>query len=305
MYIAKETRSGCAVYSAEQDQGSAQRLLLMGELRSAIIEDQLFLLYQPKIDLRTGQTIGVEALARWQHPRLGVMPPDQFIPLAERTGLIMPLTLWVLHKALRQCHAWHETGLKIRVAVNLSRQNLHAPELPDQIVGILKSCEVSPAHLDLEITESAIMADPARATEILARMKGLGLRFSLDDFGTGHSSLADLKKLPVNELKIDKSFIMNMMSDKRDVAIARLIIDLGHNLGLGVVAEGVENQETLNALAGLGCDMAQGYHISRPIPAEALTAWLLSPPTLFFGGNRPAQTNPQAVKCRARAFPRR
>ena len=271
MYVAKEIRSGYNVYSAEQDKSSTDRLVLMGELRRAIAQDQLFLLYQPKIDLQTGRISGVEALVRWQHPKHGVIAPDAFIPLAEQTGLITPLTECVLHKALRQCYAWHQAGLEISVAVNLSWRNLQSVELPGQIARMLTTCEVSSGYLELEITESTIMANPERAMEVLADLKNMGLRLSLDDFGTGYSSLAYLKKLPVHEIKIDKSFVMNMHTKADDVAIVHMIIQLGHILGLKVVAEGLEDQESLEKLIALGCDMAQGYYISRPVPAEEIT----------------------------------
>ncbi len=285
MYVAKENRSGYSVYSAETDKSSTDRLLLMGELRRAISEDQLFLLYQPKVDLQTGRVNGVEALVRWQHPKHGVMPPDRFIPLAEQTGLITPLTECVLKKALAQCQAWHRSGVEISMAVNLSRRNLQAQDLPDQIARMLSKCDLSSAFLELEITESSVMANPEHAMEVLSRMKSMGLRLSLDDFGTGYSSLAYLKKLPVDEIKIDKSFVMNMHMKKEDVAIVHMIIKLGHILGLKVVAEGVENQQTMDELVALGCDLAQGYHISRPVPAEALTRRLCSDPKPFYGSH--------------------
>jgi diguanylate cyclase (GGDEF)-like protein len=291
MYMAKETRNGYALYSAENDPNSSHRITLMGELRRAIVEDQLFLLYQPKIDLKTGHVSGVEALVRWRHPQAGIRMPDNFIPPAERTGLITPLTVWVLDKALRQCHAWHQEGLNLGMAVNLSRRNLQAQELPDQIAGMLEANGVSPADLELEITESSIMANPVRAMEVLSRMTSMGLQFSLDDFGTGHSSLAYLKKLPVNTIKIDKSFVTKMVAQAEDVAIIRLIIDLGHILGLKVVAEGVEDRVTLDKLIALGCDMAQGYFICRPISAEELTRWLRSQPDPLNGGNSRVQRN--------------
>jgi len=271
MYVAKEIRSGFNVYSAEQDRSGTDRLLLMGELRRAVAEDQIFLLYQPKIDLRTGSLYGVEALARWQHPTRGIIPPDLFIPLAEQTGLIAPLTERVLQKALRQCRDWREAGLSLNVAVNLSRRNLQSVELPAQISRMLNACDVPSSWLQLEITESAIMADPERAVGVLAELKSMGLRLSLDDFGTGYSSLAYLKKLPVDEIKIDKSFVMNMQSKADDVAIVHLIIKLGHILGLKVVAEGLEDQDSLDQLVSLGCDMAQGYYISRPVPAAEIS----------------------------------
>ncbi len=271
---ARKHHSGFAVYSPEQDQSNPHRLVLVGELRRALVEDQLFLLYQPKTDLRTGCVTGVEALARWKHPKFGIVPPDQFVPLAERTGLIMPLTLWVLHEALRQCQAWNQAGLTIGMAVNLSMFNLQAPELPDQIAGLLAKSGVAPSQLRLEITESAIMADPAQTMDNLTRMSKMGLQISIDDFGTGYSSLAHLKKLPVHELKIDKSFVMNMAADKDDAVIVRATIDLGHHFGLKIVAEGVENQKTRKMLSTFNCDMAQGYFISKPLPAVDLMQWL-------------------------------
>jgi diguanylate cyclase (GGDEF)-like protein len=296
MYTAKETGSGYAMYSTEQDQSSSRRLTLVAELRHAIVEDQLMLLYQPKIVLQTGVVREVEALVRWRHPQFGMLPPDEFIPLAERTGLIMPLTLWVLKEALRQCRAWRTAGLDIKVAVNISRRNLQAQELPDQIIGILGASGMPPDNLQLEITESAIMANPERAMGVLSRIKNIGVRISLDDFGTGYSSLACLKKLPVDEIKVDKSFVINMQADEQDVAIVRLIINLGHILGLKVVAEGVENQRTKDALIALGCDMAQGYHISRPISAEELTRRLLSDPTCFSGEAADAESEQWPIR---------
>lgn len=281
MYVAKDARSGYAVYSAEQDRISSQRLRLMGELRRAIAEDELMLLYQPKLDLKTGCVECVEALVRWRHPKSAILPPDEFIPLAERTGLIRPLTLWVLKEALRQCRAWHRAGLDIKVGVNLSRRNLQAQDLPEQIGCTLQACGVAADYLEVEITESALMADMERAAEVLSRIREIGVRIALDDFGTGYSSLAFLKKLPVDEIKVDKSFVMNMHNDDQDVAIVRLIIDMAHVLGLKVVAEGVENRAAKERLIAMGCDAAQGYYISRPIPAEELARKLLSSPTCF------------------------
>ena len=296
MYTAKVTGSGYAVYSAEQDQSSSRRLTLVAELRHAIVEDQLMLLYQPKLVLPTGLVRDVEALVRWQHPKFGMLPPDEFIPLAERTGLIMPLTLWVLKEALRQCRAWQTAGLNIKVAVNISRRNLQAQELPDQIIGILRASGVPPDNLVLEITESAIMANPERAMGVLSRIKNIGLRVSLDDFGTGYSSLASLKKLPVDEIKVDKSFVINMQADEQDVAIVRLIINLGHILGLKVVAEGVENKRTKDALIALGCDLAQGYYISPPISAAELSRRLRAEPTCFSGDAADAQRELEQIR---------
>ncbi|HZR45200.1 MAG TPA: EAL domain-containing protein, partial [Candidatus Manganitrophaceae bacterium] len=250
------------------------RLALMGELRHAIDDDQLFPLFQPKINLQTGRAIGVETLIRWRHPNFGVVPPDQFIPLAEQTGLIKPVTSWVLAAALRQCRLWLDAGLEFSVAVNLSVRNLLDPQLPNQIGDLLDRCGVAPHFLVLEITESIIMADPAHAMKILSELRKMGIGLSIDDFGTGYSSLGYLKKLAVDEIKIDKSFVKEMAQNEDDTAIVRSTIDLAHNLGLKVVAEGVENQEIWKRLIALGCDAAQGYYFSRPIAAPELTQWM-------------------------------
>lgn len=274
LYIAKRISSGYAFYTAEQDHYSPERLLLMGELRHAIEHDQLVLHYQPKADLVTGEVTHVEALVRWQHPQHGLMLPDRFIPLAEQTGLIRPLSLWVLNTALRQCYAWHRSGLQLHVAVNLSMRNLQDTQLPDAIAGLLATWQVSPTWLEVEITESALAADPERALETLTRLGDMGVRIAIDDFGTGYSSFAYLKRLPVDEIKIDKSFVLGMTTDDNDAAIVRSTIDLGHNLGLKVSAEGVETQATWELLATLGCDFAQGYYVSRPVAATELSQWL-------------------------------
>jgi EAL domain-containing protein (putative c-di-GMP-specific phosphodiesterase class I) len=222
--------------------------------------------------------IGVEALARWQHPHRGLIPPDEFVPLAEQTGLIKPLTLGVITAALRQLQIWHRDGLRLTMAVNLSARNLQDPQLPDQVAELLQNAGASPEHLELEITESTIMADPARALDILTRLNRMGLVLTIDDFGTGYSSLGYLKRLPVSAIKIDKSFVRNMAEDDNDAVIVRSTIELAHNLGLTVVAEGVETQYLLDRLAALGCDAAQGYYMSRPMPADALTRWFHESP---------------------------
>lgn len=278
MYQAKQSGTGFAVYLLEHDRHSPRRLALMGELRHAVERQELVLHYQPKVDLKTRRTIGVEALVRWQHPEHGLIPPDQFITLAEHTGVIMPLTLWVLGEAARQGSAWRRAGMEISVAVNLSARNLHDLQLPDQIAELLRTWQLPPAGLDLEITESAIMADPLRATEILTRLRAMGIRFSIDDFGAGYSSLSYLRKLPAIELKVDKSFIIGMAANEDDAAIVHSTIDLAHNLGLRVTAEGVESQDVLTRLEAMGCDAAQGYFISRPVPAAELTRWLSASP---------------------------
>jgi diguanylate cyclase (GGDEF)-like protein len=274
MYVAKAGRQGYEIYAPQFDQYSATRLALLGELRRAIEEGQLVLHYQPKVHFRTGIVEGVEALVRWQHPERGLIFPDEFIPFAEHTTLIRPLAHFVLDHALRQCRAWRRSGLDVSVAVNLSVRNLLDLSLPDEVARLLSKWELPPGALDLEITESTIMAEPMRAMEVLTRLSEMGVGLSLDDFGTGYSSLAYLRRLPVDEIKIDKSFVLNMASDEDDASIVRSTIDLGHNLGLRVVAEGVENGQIWNQLARLGCDVAQGYYLSRPVPAERLSEWL-------------------------------
>jgi diguanylate cyclase len=279
---AKQTRSRYLLYSEEH--ARVQRApLRMSELRQAIVADQLFLLYQPKIKLKDGLISGVEVLARWQHPTLGLISPDEFIPVAERTGLIIPLTLWVLQQALLQYRSWRSKGLDLSVAVNLSMWNLEAQELPDQIHGLLKDMGVPPERLELEITESAIMGDTQRAMRCLTLIRDLGVSFAIDDFGTGYSSLAYLKKLPISTVKIDKSFVQNMECDRDNSIIVRSITDLGHNLGLKVVAEGVESFEAKEMLKAFDCDEAQGYYYSRPLPAFGLTKLLTKPPTTLSG----------------------
>ena len=274
MYAAKQENTGFAVYSPQHERHNSSHLILMGDLRHAIERNELFLVYQPKIDLQTRSMIGAEALVRWQHPSRGIIPPDQFIPLSEQGGLIKPLTLWVLDAALMRCRAWRQAGLRLSVAANLSARNLLDPQLSDQIARLLQAHSLEPEWLHLEITESVIMADPARALEILNRLSKMGIRLAIDDFGTGYSSLGYLKKLPVDEIKIDKSFVKEMAVEADDAMIVRSTIDLAHNLGLKVVAEGVENQEILERLITLGCDAVQGYHISRPISPTDLVAWV-------------------------------
>ncbi len=257
-------------YSGDQYENTHNQLSLVTDLRRAIIENELFLVYQPKMDLPSSRVTGVEALVRWRHPRLGILTPDHFIALAEQTGLIMPLTLWVLNEALRQCRVWNQESRQLTVAVNLSAWNLQSSVLPEQIRGLLSSSGVSAPQLELEITESALMTNPIEAEQILTAIKQIGLQLSIDDFGTGYSSLAYLHRLPLNTLKIDKSFVRNLATESRDAVIVRSTIQLAHNLGLKVIAEGVENRESLRLLLGMGCDVAQGYYISHPRPAEEL-----------------------------------
>ncbi|MEW6300316.1 MAG: EAL domain-containing protein [Thermodesulfobacteriota bacterium] len=273
--IAARAWSGYAVYAAKHDQYSRERLLLVSELYNAFKRDQLVLHYQPKAHLATGRIEYVEALVRWQHPRHGLLPPEQFLPLAEQTGLTKPLSLWVLNTALRQCHAWRQQGLDLCVAINFSMQHdLQDPHLPDTVARTLQACEVPPTRLEVEITESPFAENPDRALTTLNRFRDMGVRIAIDDFGTGYSSLRYLRQLPVDEVKIDKSLVTGMTKDESSVAIVRSTIALGHDLGLQVAAEGVEDQATWELLAAFGCDFAQGYYLSRPVSATAFTRWL-------------------------------
>lgn len=274
MYAAKRGQSGYAFYAAEADQYSLDRLALQSELRYAIEHDQLVLHYQPKIDFSSGHISGVEVLVRWQHPRHGLMFPDDFIPLAEKTGLIKPLTVWVVHQALRQCRDWRDSGLPVRVAVNISAASLLDLQLPGIIMQALEKTGTEPAWLELEITETTIMREIAIATDAMAKLSTMGVRLAIDDFGTGYSSMAYLQKLPVKQIKIDKSFVMHMNSNENDAVIVHSLIELGHNMRLSVVAEGVESREIWEQLKALGCDFAQGYYMSRPLSQEKMAEWL-------------------------------
>jgi diguanylate cyclase (GGDEF)-like protein len=269
MYVAKRDGRGVAIYAPDLDQHSPDRLALVGELRRAIETDELRLLYQPKVSPRTGRWVGAEALIRWQHPMRGMIAPDQFIPLAEQTGLIKNVSQWVLNAAICQAREWLSMGLDVPIAVNLSMRDLHDPTLPETVAGLLRRWQVPPSQLVVEITENGVMADPAHALQIIAGLRAMGLRIAIDDFGTGYSSLGYLKRLPVDELKIDRSFIRDLATDKDDLAIVRSTIGLGHDLGLSIVAEGVEDAATWELLRGLGCDVAQGYFMGRPMTAEA------------------------------------
>jgi EAL domain-containing protein (putative c-di-GMP-specific phosphodiesterase class I) len=274
MYHAKAEKSGWAFYDSSLIRYDTARLTLMGELRGALDLRELVLYYQPKATLADGKVSSVEALVRWKHQVRGIIPPDDFIPMAEQTGLIKPLTLYVIEEALRQCRSWQDEGLRLAIAVNLSARTLVDVEFPAQVAGLLELCGVEPGLLEFEITESAMLLDPKRTKLILERLSGMGIRLSIDDFGTGYSSLAYLKRLPVSEIKVDRSFVMNMDDDEDDATIVRSTIDLGRNLGLDVVAEGVENQEVWDRLKTLGCTAAQGYYLSRPVPPSELQDWL-------------------------------
>lgn len=275
MRAAKRSGAGYTPYTSAIDQYEPHRLTLMGELSSAIDHDELVLYYQPKVSFRTNRIVGVEALIRWPHPRRGMMMPDKFIPLAEKTGAIQRLTYWVLKTAIRQAAIWRRAGLRFHIALNLSVRNLLEPAFPHRVIDILSSDGACADGITMEITESALMADPAKAKNVLVFLSRQGLRFSIDDFGTGYSSLAYLKHLPVKEIKIDKLFISRLMTDADDTTIVRSTIELGHNLGLSVTAEGVEDQQTWDTLSALGCDEAQGYFMCRPLPVSELDRWLI------------------------------
>jgi diguanylate cyclase (GGDEF)-like protein len=286
MYAAKRDGEGFSVYVSEQDQHSALRLTLSSELRQAIDGGELVMYYQPKIDLKTGHIVDLEALVRWNHPQRGVLAADHFIPAAEQTGLIRPLSHWVIRAVLEQCRAWTAAGLKLGVAVNVSMRNLHDPQLPETMADLLRTWDVPPASLVLEITETAFMTNPQRTMEVVLQLSELGIQLSIDDFGTGYSSLSYLKRLPVSEIKIDKSFVRDMADDENDAVIVKSTIDLGHNLGLKVVAEGVESSQALKQLTALGCDLAQGYYMGWPMPAGELALWLNDSP---WGMSSPAR----------------
>jgi len=274
MYVAKGSLAGLAVFSSEHERDGAGRLALMSDLRRAVDEGELVLYYQPQIDLRTGAISSVEALVRWMHPKRGLVGPDEFIPLAERTGLIKRLTRTVLTEAIRQARAWELAGLRVPVAVNLSMRNVHDPQLPQTIAQLLQRWDARPELLRLEITETVLAADPERALQTMDSLRAMGVHIALDDFGIGYSSLAYLNRLPLDQIKIDRSFVIGMTSNESSATIVRATVELGHGLGYAVVAEGVENAETRQRLAALGCDAIQGFLIARPMPADQTAEWI-------------------------------
>ena len=270
MYAAKARSGGYAFFEPSQNHHSPRRLALAAALPGAIERGELRLAYQPKADLRTGRIVGVEALARWRHPELGTIEPAEFVPIAEQTGLIIALTSAVLDAALERVASWRALGHELTIAVNLSARSFLDARLADEIPELLAAHGLAAGCLELEITEAMLMHDQPRAHETLERLAATGVSLSVDDFGTGYSSLAHLKRLPVDTIKIDKSFVLEMAEDEADEAIVRSTIELAHNLGLRVVAEGVESADAWLRLAALGCDLAQGYHLSRPLPAGGL-----------------------------------
>jgi predicted signal transduction protein with EAL and GGDEF domain len=273
MYAAKQQQSGTVTYHPGLDSTSEESLTMLSELRSAVDQQQLRLFLQPKVNLRTGEVLGAEALVRWEHPTRGMVPPMRFIPFAEQTGFVRVLTMWMIEQVAQMSHSLTAQGMRMKLAVNLSTRDLMDQDLPVKLEKVLAKYSIDPTLLVLEITESAIMDDPQRALQTLNRLHAMGLKLSIDDFGTGYSSLAYLKRLPVDELKIDKSFVMNMESDLQDAKIVHSTVDLAHNLGLTVVAEGVESAKSWKLLDSLSCDEAQGFFIAKPMPGAQFATW--------------------------------
>ena len=275
MYATKQSNAGYTFHERDEPESRVpDQLSLVVEMRTAIERDEFELYYQPKRHLHSGLITRVEVLIRWNHPARGLLMPVSFVPIAERTGLIKPMTDWILDKAMKQCREWQDAGAPIHVAVNVSAKSLLEETLPSKVQSMLDKWNIDPRFLKIEITESSIMADPAHALAIMSMLQSMGVRLSVDDFGTGYSSLTHLRELPIDEIKIDKSFVTGMLTSEADAAIVRTVIDLAHNLGKQVCAEGVEDAETMHKLEEMGCDLAQGYFISRPVPAATLMTWL-------------------------------
>lgn len=291
MYVAKRTHAGFMVYDSTIDAEDAQRLALNLELRHAITHRQLVLHYQPKIDFATHRVAGVEALLRWQHPRLGLIYPDTFIPIAEKNLLMRDMTLLVMELAMAQSKIWHQQGLDLTIAINISALNLQDPTFPTDLAEVMAKHQVDPAHFELEVSETAIMTDPLRAVQNITKLHSMGLQILIDDFGTGYSSMAYLKKLLVAKIKIDKSFVIDMHRNQEDEIIVRSTVDLGHNLGLKVIAEGVETQAAWDKLKRLGCDSAQGYFLGKPLPPSELRQWIETSRWGLAGAVQPSDTN--------------
>ena len=296
MYTAKDLKTGVEIYDPEIDTHNRSRLVLLSELRRGMANGELELHYQPKISLDTGKLAGVEALVRWRHPSRGLLAPDAFLPVVEHTGLIDTLTAVVLDLALAQTRAWLNEGHAVQMAVNLSARCLHQLDFPDRVEAALRANDVPARLLRLELTESALMADPGKALTILQRLHDGGVTLSIDDFGTGYSSMSYLKRLPVDELKVDRSFVNGMTTSAEDAALVRSVVDLGHNLGLDVVAEGIEDSMTNRALAELRCDVGQGYHFARPGPAVDLSVWLAGGETAHRSPDEVEDLGPAAVE---------
>jgi len=276
MYVAKQASSGYAAFTQTMTRTTEHGLSLLSDLRRAVDENQFHLQYQPKVALADRSCLSAEVLLRWRHPTRGFVPPDQFIPFAEQTGCIKSITRWVLARGLAQLAAWRAGGLDMSLNINVSTRDLVQQDLPSFVRNLLLAEGVAARHLCLEVTESAIMEDPAHALASLQALHEMGVRLSIDDFGTGYSSLAYLKKLPVQELKIDRSFVMNLDADDNDLNIVRSTIVMAHHMGLTVVAEGVETESVAAKLRMLGCDGAQGYLFGRPLAADEFRAWAVA-----------------------------
>jgi diguanylate cyclase (GGDEF)-like protein len=274
MYVAKENGGGYEVYQDSFDRHNPQRLTLIGQVRPALESGEFVMFYQPKVRLMDGRVAGAEALIRWEHPTLGLVPPDEFIPLVEKTVLLRPLTHYVAETVLRQWREWAGMGIRLPIAINVSPRSLLDSDFPDSIEQLLQEADVPPAFLRIELTEGFLMGDSGRSIAVLDALANVGVGLSIDDFGTGYSSLSYLKRLPIEEIKVDRSFVMQMHVDANDFMIVRATVDLGRNLGLRVVAEGVEDLATFDRLAEFGCDEAQGYYISKPMSAIEFTRWL-------------------------------
>ena len=274
MHIAKAEAKSVHIFNEDETEDTTRRLALFGELRRAIDQDNLVLYYQPKICMRTNKIKEVEALVRWDHAEQGLIQPDEFLPLAEKTALIKPLTYWVLNEAIRQCKAWNTDGYEIKININLSPRNLLDTQLAEKVGELLSTWDLDPGWIGLEITENALMHDLKRYALTVNQLDRMGLKFSIDDFGTGYSSLVNLKALPFVELKIDQTFVKNMHHNRDNAAIVESTVTLGHSLGLSITAEGVECEEEWEALRALDCDVAQGYYIGRPLPENDFIGWL-------------------------------
>jgi predicted signal transduction protein with EAL and GGDEF domain len=277
MYDAKASGRGLRVYEPDLDSTDPRRLALVSELRSALSRGDIRVHVQPQARADTGETVSVEALVRWEHAELGWVSPAEFIPIAERSGLIAQLTTLVLDRSLAAVAGWQRQGVELGIAVNLSTRSLHDADLVDEVQRLLRRHGVPASRLTLEVTEGSVMADPARAIALLHRLRDLGCRLSVDDFGTGYSSLSYLKRLPVHEVKIDQSFVTGLRETGEDIAIVRAIVDLGRHLGLEVVAEGVEERRTWELVRSTGCDLIQGWYVSRAMPVDDLPTWLRGP----------------------------
>ena len=272
--FANKSPAGYSLYTTNMDEHSPKRLTMMGELKKALDKRELELYFQPKLNIKSRKLLGVEALMRWKHHEHGFISPEEFIGIAERSRLIIELTAWVIEDAFSACAEFHKMGHDIKISINLSMKDLLNPELPDLVAGLTAKIGIDPSWVIFEITEGSIMTDPTRALIIVERLKSMGFDFSIDDFGTGYSSMAYLKRLPVSELKIDKSFVLDMMTNENDAIIVQATIGLAHNLGLTVTAEGVEDEKALEMLDKMGCDIAQGYFFSKPLPKTELLNWM-------------------------------